>query len=802
MTLNEINNLRYQGHPLDVKLKQAIFDDLYCKKASVKKKDVLNYLGQYFGRTVVDEDLNYSAEDMTANMKTYIDLKSLFGADFSTANIWLHDKLVEYITIFKDTSARARMLKTILEEKNPALLKYVPQLLKKKYTGWGRYSYRTLREEKSTEIPSRSVLDILYQTGDNMQQILYAEQYGFAPRTVNKAYDTEAKTYDALIEPLYADATVKKTVWQAYKVIREVVKIMGCEPEHIFVETTREPDAKARKVNRKIKLEQLYKAIKGSVAEANAQGYYETCVDALGDKSLEALSDERVYLYFIQMGKCMYTGQPLSLEHLSEYEVDHIVPRSYIKDDSLDNKALVIRESNQRKRNYALTDDIIERMLPWWQFLRNHDFISRKKFDNLCRQDWSADVLSGFINRQLVETTQINKCMAEVIRRAFPHKEHFVLNVRAQLGSQLRRMMTEEEDSIVYGNFYKLRNLNDLHHAKDAYLIGVLGTFTYDYFPMWGQDGCARSLKRFIEDEDNALRTKKLLGERYGVILDMLRYGHYTPCDQNGEAISVDAAFGNICRQMDYNDIAVVKLKEPWANSGFYNQNPVAAGEAKIPLRYIKDAEGNPIPLNPDIYGGYTGEQCAYYVNIVYPKGKKIETKLVGIPVQVATRAHEARDKSGTIIDAYIAEHYPKANVVGKPVFKNQLIDMKGQLVYIVADSEVANARQLVVDKRFARILYAIEKDAYTEKTIPWIEQDGADFVRQYVEKLRRYYPLYHSIADKVAFFAENGFADLSPQDKGKYIRNLLLLAWICLRNGTAVADGEDYPANPSTQAK
>lgn len=786
VTLNELNNLRYQGHPLDVKLKQAIFDNLYCKKVSVKKKDILAFLGRYYGRAIAPEDLNYADENVTANMKTYIDLKSLFGADFSTADVRLYDELVEYIAVFKDISARERMLKAVLKEKKPSLLKYVAQLLKKKYAGWGRYAYRTLREEKSTEVPARSVLDILYQTGDNMQQVLYAEQYGFAPRTVNRSAYAEARTYDALIEPLYADATVKKTVWQAYKIVREVIEIMGCDPEHIFVETTREANAKARKVNRKTKLDQLYKAVKGSVAEANAQGYYATCADALGEKTLEALSDERVYLYFVQMGKCMYTGQPLSLEHLFEYEVDHVLPRSYVKDDSLDNKVLVLRESNQRKRNYALTGEVIERMRPWWQFLCDHGFISRKKFDNLCRRDWNADVLSGFINRQLVETTQINKCMAEVIRRAFPQKEHFVLNVRAQLGSQLRHMMTEDrenkedENSVVYGSFFKLRDLNDLHHAKDAYLAGVLGTFTYDYFPVWGQDGRARSLKRFIDDEDNALRSKWLLHERYGVILDMLRSGHYTPCDQNGEAISVDAAFGNICRQMDYNDIAVIKLKESWANSGFYNQNPVAAGEAKIPLRYVKDAEGNLTPLNPDIYGGYTGEQCAYFVGVAYPKGKKIETKLVGIPVQVATVARAEGDKGGAVIDAFVAERYqkdyPQAKVVGKPVYKNQLIEMKGHLVYIVADAEVANARQLVVDKRFARILYAIEKDSYTPKTTQWINEDGADFVRQYIEKLRRYYPLYHSIADKVEAFVESGFADLSPQNKGKYIRNLLLV--------------------------
>ena len=56
---------------------------------------------------------------------------------------------------------------------------------------------------------------------------------------------------------------------------------------------------------------------------------------------------ERLYLYFTQNGRCMYSSEPLNIDTLYLYEVDHILPQNYIKDDSLSNKVLVKKEENQ-----------------------------------------------------------------------------------------------------------------------------------------------------------------------------------------------------------------------------------------------------------------------------------------------------------------------------------------------------------------------------------------------------------------------------------------------------------------------
>lgn len=36
----------------------------------------------------------------------------------------------------------------------------------------------------------------------------------------------------------------------------------------------------------------------------------------------------------------MYTGDELDIDHLSDYDIDHIIPQAFIKDDSIDNRVL------------------------------------------------------------------------------------------------------------------------------------------------------------------------------------------------------------------------------------------------------------------------------------------------------------------------------------------------------------------------------------------------------------------------------------------------------------------------------
>ena len=84
----------------------------------------------------------------------------------------------------------------------------------------------------------------------------------------------------------------------------------------------------------------------------------------------------------------------------------------------------------------------------------------KKKYERLTRVTPLTDSeLSDFIARQLVETGQSTKAVAELFKVMYPSTE--VVYVKASTVSDFRHQY----------EMLKCRSVNDLHHAKDAYLI-------------------------------------------------------------------------------------------------------------------------------------------------------------------------------------------------------------------------------------------------------------------------------------------------------------------------------------------
>ena len=94
-------------------------------------------------------------------------------------------------------------------------------------------------------------------------------------------------------------------IWQVIKITEEIVKVMGTQPEKIFVEMARaKEDRPERKNSRKTQLEQLYESIK-----KDEKFLY----DELIKKDESEFKIKKVYLYFMQLGKCMYSGENIDL---------------------------------------------------------------------------------------------------------------------------------------------------------------------------------------------------------------------------------------------------------------------------------------------------------------------------------------------------------------------------------------------------------------------------------------------------------------------------------------------------------
>ena len=102
----------------------------------------------------------------------------------------------------------------------------------------------------------------------------------------------------------------------------------------------------------------------------------------IGDREEREFNSRKLYLYYTQMGKCMYTGDEIDVDALmkgnSNWDIDHIYPQSRIKDDSLDNMVLVRKDVNNKKRNKILSPKIREDMKGYWTMLCQKGLISKR----------------------------------------------------------------------------------------------------------------------------------------------------------------------------------------------------------------------------------------------------------------------------------------------------------------------------------------------------------------------------------------------------------------------------------------
>ena len=80
--------------------------------------------------------------------------------------------------------------------------------------------------------------------------------------------------------------------------VKEIQKVMGNAPKRVFVEMAREKQEGKRSDSRKKQLVELYRACKDEerdwITELNAQ-------------SDQQLRRDKLFLYYIQKGRCMYS---------------------------------------------------------------------------------------------------------------------------------------------------------------------------------------------------------------------------------------------------------------------------------------------------------------------------------------------------------------------------------------------------------------------------------------------------------------------------------------------------------------
>ena len=454
-----------------------------------------------------------------------------------------------------------------------------------------------------------NIISALWETNENLMQLL-SNKYDYLSaikRLNDEAEDkSEVVTYDD-VQKLYVSPAVKRPVWQTLKIVEEISKIMGSKPERIFVEMAREPGQKGDvKVSRKSRLLEKYKYCKKEAPEI-----YENLVKEDDNK----LRSDKLFLYYTQMGRCMYSNEVIDIEDLftNRYDIDHIYPQSKVMDDSLDNRVLVKRELNSNKTDvFPVPKEYMDKAKTLWDMLKKKDLISKEKYHRLTRRDgFSENELSGFIARQLVETRQSTKAVTQLLTKAYPESE--IVYAKANAVSEFRHKF----------GFTKVRNINDYHHAKDAYLNIVVGNTYYVKF--------TKDAAWFIRNNPGRTYNLKKMFEQGTV-------------SRGGETAWVSGDNGtifNVKRVMGKNNILFTR-KAYEVRGGLFDQQIMKKGKGQIPVK--NNSEDDRLCAT-EKYGAYNKASGAYFMLVESEdkKGNKIRT-LEFVPVYLAKEMEKSED--------------------------------------------------------------------------------------------------------------------------------------------------------------
>ena len=672
MVLNALNNLSLHGERISVELKQQLFNDLFLQKQQVSYKDITRYLvkegllkKEEIASAVSGIDIDYKA-----GLGVELRLRKIFGEALPSVDVM--DAMIRAVLILKQEPDMLRnRLRNILPTITDGQLNSVCRL---PCSGWGRLSQKFLTGlTAELEGKSMTILDALWNTQYNLMQLLSGSlPYGALVEAHNDTQLGEVKLNFSAMDDVDAPPYVRRTVWQTLRIVKEIIRIMGGEPAKIFVEMARGTDGSGRTRSRKYQLQECYKQIgeEGALWASQLEAYDDA-----------RLRQDKLYLYFTQMGRCMYSGKSIDLSDLlgdtgnQIFDIDHIYPRSKVKDDSLDNRVLVYKQQNQNKTDvYPLDATIRSSQSGFWTLLYHHGLISKRKLDRLTRATpFTEDELAGFVSRQLVETRQSTKLLAGVLSRALP--ESRVVYVKAGNVSDFRQQF----------GITKVRDLNDYHHAKDAYLNIVVGN-VYDV--------------KFTTNPLQFIRS----GERYSMKPEVL-FKHPV---QRGKTLAWAGEESaelvkKTCRKNNVMITRQCERRNSGQNGGLYDQNPVRDGV--IPLK------GDERLADVQKYGGYSGDTGTYMFLVEHGKGKK---RVRSIEAMYLRYAAQVQDNSAAL-EAYCRDvlGLTEPRVLVPEIKYNALLELRGFPIFLSGRSG-----NNLVGKQAFQLVLPEEQEIYLKKVL------------------------------------------------------------------------------------
>ena len=751
---NELKQIKVNNDKLPIDIQEKIYQNIFLKTDKCPTNEMLekylSTLAEYKQFTQLSIKGYSALNKFSSSMKSYVDF---FGENgiFKNTNYTIEDadNIIYWITLFEDK----KILEKKVKKQYPNLSSTtIQKILQKNYKGWSNLSEKLLTtkyyEEKETN-NKQSILDLLRTKNQNFQQIINDKTYKFQKmiNDFNNVKQPEKLTYQ-VVENLTTSPKNKRGIYQSLLVIEEIVKYMKKEPKRIIIEMAREEGKKQRTDSKKEYLKKLYEKSKQKIHN------YTQLHTQLEQIEEEDLINQKLFLYFIQEGKSLYSRTPLNIEDLNSYEIDHIIPRTLIKDDSIDNKALVLKEENQRKAaNVVLPNEYRNKtQITWWEHLANVNLISNKKLNNLKRSTYHDEDIEGFINRQLVETRQIIKHVANIIQNY--HNKTDIVYLKANISHMYREKF----------ELYKFRDLNDYHHAQDAYLAAVLGEYKQTYLKEINFD-------TLREKTEESIKKNLYRNLSSGYVINSMEHEFMR---KKGKQFDFESWKQTIENTIYRNDILISKKNEIKTGE-FYNQTKNKKGMTGVNL---KDH------LPSKWYGSYTSLKPSYITVIRFKEKNKEEQRMIGIPILIEEKMKINPNIKYEYIKSLLKkEQLDSLEILIEKIPFHTLLNWNNQICRLSGANdkvEVYNAKQFHIDKNHMKkwkytLNKVLNKKGNVEIALYNTQLD--EIITYIIQEIETNYKLYSNLIEELhKTFSKENIAKLSIEEKEKTIQELLKL--------------------------
>lgn len=678
--LDRLNKILVNDHELSGKDKEDVLSYI-LSNGKTTKKNLVRHLALRYGRKDNDIRIAKMDADLPFTASTHAYLKKL-GFDL----VKDHDLLEDIILLATVYSENKDDLGKVLKAKYPQFSqKQISQLKARKTNKWGSLSRKFLTglhpiDKDGVINDGTNILEIRRNTNQNLNEILYNSEYHYqdAIKIENDEYFNNTKV-DKVQEVLdNTPAIFRRSCYQCLRILDEIKSITKADPEKIFFEVTRQDllnKDKKKKDSRKEKLQAIYEQLKDLDKVPNVNK--KLLLDNLNNSSIvddKTLRGKHLYLYFMQLGLDLYTGKPIKIAEVLSgvtYDTDHIVPQSLIKDDSLDNLVLVNKEDNQKTKSdvypipkYIKTPEVVR----LWKYLHEKKRMSDKKYNNLRRSTrLDEKEINGFVNRQINAVDYSNISLKDLVNIIYPNTT--VVFSKAQYPSERRKEYHRP----------KLRELNDAHHARDAYLNIVCGNILSTEFSEKRLPMLYAQKKQEIEHKlaDPSWNKDKSTVEKSFNMIKMLER----------HRVKDDMALAKKCQAVFHKHSALLTYALTYGDPSFYNANATSPKEKKGKYDTLVPIHTDPNSPYQNVakYGGYDSAGTAYRYLVSYKtkKGKKEKHNLELLNVKYLYLSKYGKDeealKKQLISDnelqnandiKFLAKVYNKQ----KAIYKNRLV--------------------------------------------------------------------------------------------------------------------------------